>query len=46
MKTAPVRTEAKSTDRRYASVFELLQKEKVSSEIRAKVAVLNAYTFF
>lgn len=44
MNTAPVKTEAKPTGRRYASVSELLQKEKVGSEIRAEVSALNAHT--
>lgn len=44
MNTAPVKTEAKPTGRRYGSVSELLQKEKGSSEIRAEVSALNAQT--
>lgn len=44
MNTTPIKTEAKPTGRRYASVSELLQKEKVSDEVRAEVSALNAQT--
>jgi len=45
MNTAPVKTgAAKPTGRRYASVSELLHKEKVSKGVRAEVSALNAQT--
>lgn len=44
MKTMPVKTEVKPTDRRDASVSRLIQKEQVNSEIRAEVSKVNPYT--
>lgn len=45
MNNAPTKTEvAKPTGRRYANVSDLLLNEKVSAEVRAEVATLNAQT--
>lgn len=45
MNTTPAKTEvAKPTGRRYANVSDLLLKEKVSAEVRAKASSLNAHT--
>ena len=45
MNTAPAKNEtAKPTGRRYSSVSDLIQKEKLGSDIREEVSALNAHT--